>query len=93
MVCAFTLRESLNQDLEVPSTSSAPSEKVDYADPAAVAAMLDHWREGLEAIGYLDPANPKKLMPRLQALFARTRLHKEEIDLLRGIAKQMLLRK
>jgi tRNA/rRNA methyltransferase len=93
MVCAFTLRESLNQDLEIPSTSSAPSEKVDYADPAAVAAMLDHWREGLEAIGYLDPANPKKLMPRLQALFARTRLHKEEIDLLRGIAKQMLLRK
>jgi tRNA/rRNA methyltransferase len=55
--------------------------------------MLEHWREGLEAIGYLDPANPKKLMPRLQALFARTRLHKEEIDLLRGIAKQMILKK
>ena len=63
------------------------------ADPAAVAAMLDHWRDGLEAIGYLDPANPKKLMARLQALFARSRLQKEEIDLLRGIAKQMLLRK
>ena len=93
MVCAFTLRESLNKDLEIPSISPAPSERVDYADPAAVAAMLDHWREGLEAIGYLDPANPKKLMPRLQALFARARLHKEEIDLLRGIAKQMLLRK
>lgn len=93
MVCAFTLRESLNQDLEIPSFSSAPSERVDYADPVAVAAMLEHWREGLEAIGYLDPTNPKKLMPRLQALFARTRLHKEEIDLLRGIAKQMLLRK
>jgi tRNA/rRNA methyltransferase len=55
--------------------------------------MLDHWRDGLEAIGYLDPANPKKLMARLQALFARSRLQKEEIDLLRGIAKQMLLRK
>ncbi|MBU3561369.1 RNA methyltransferase [Polynucleobacter hallstattensis] len=92
MVCAFTLRESLGEDLGlrslVPNTES-----VDYADPAAVAAMLDHWREGLEAIGYLDPVNPKKLMPRLQALFARTRLHKEEIDLLRGIAKQMLLKK
>jgi tRNA/rRNA methyltransferase len=55
--------------------------------------MLDHWRDGLEALGYLDPNNPKKLMPRLQALFARSRLHKEEIDLLRGIAKQMLQRK
>ena len=92
MVCAFTLRESLGEDLGL--RSLVPNiESVDYADPAAVAAMLDHWREGLEAIGYLDPVNPKKLMPRLQALFARTRLHKEEIDLLRGIAKQMLLKK
>ena len=92
MVCAFTLRESLNKDAVLGPTSS-DVEQVDYADPAAVAAMLEHWREGLEAIGYLDPANPKKLMPRLQALFARTRLQKEEIDLLRGIAKQMLSRK
>jgi tRNA/rRNA methyltransferase len=91
MVCAFTLRQSLVEDLELALLS--PTESVDYADPAAVAAMLEHWREGLEAIGYLDPTNPKKLMPRLQALFARTRLHKEEIDLLRGIAKQMLLKK
>lgn len=92
MVCAFTLRESLGEELGL--TPSGPNtEPVDYADPAAVAAMLEHWREGLEAIDYLDPANPKKLMPRLQALFARTRLHKEEIDLLRGIAKQMLLKK
>ena len=92
MVCAFTLRESFSKDAGLESTGTH-AEQVDYADPAAVAAMLEHWREGLEAIGYLDPANPKKLMVRLQALFARTRLHKEEIDLLRGIAKQMLLRK
>jgi len=88
MVCAFTLRETLGEESEL-----MQAELVDYADPAAVAAMLEHWRAGLEAIAYLDPANPKKLMPRLQALFARTRLHKEEIDLLRGIAKQMLLKK
>lgn len=92
MVCAFTLREALTKDAGVTPINSS-MEVVDFADPAAVAAMLEHWREGLEAIGYLDPANPKKLMPRLQALFARTRLHKEEIDLLRGIAKQMLSRK
>ncbi len=92
MVCAYTLRESLANGLGS-SPSDSNTELVDYADPAAVAAMLDHWRDGLEAIGYLDPANPKKLMPRLQALFARARLHKEEIDLLRGMAKQMLLRK
>ena len=94
MVCAFTLREAL---IALPDESEAnlsnADSGIDYADPAAIAAMLEHWRNGLEAIGYLDPANPKKLMPRLQALFARSRLQKEEIDLLRGIAKQMLLRK
>ncbi|MBU3557792.1 RNA methyltransferase [Polynucleobacter sp. Ross1-W9] len=93
MVCAYTLRESLLSKREGGNSLGMRQETADFADPAAVAAMLEHWREGLEAIGYLDPANPKKLMPRIQALFARSRLHKEEIDLLRGIAKQMLLRK
>ncbi|MBU3617313.1 RNA methyltransferase [Polynucleobacter sp. JS-Polo-80-F4] len=93
MVCAYTLRETLIRNTAEPHSLANREEMADFADPAAVAAMLDHWREGLEAIGYLDPANPKKLIPRLQALFARSRLHKEEIDLLRGIAKQMLLRK
>jgi tRNA/rRNA methyltransferase len=94
MVCAYTLREALSNGIDDVSVDSTGTQnRIDYADPAAIAAMLEHWRSGLEAIGYLDPANPKKLMPRLQALFARTRLQKEEIDLLRGIAKQMLLRK
>ena len=94
MVCAFTLREALSDRTDQSGLDQTGLESgVDLADPAAIAAMLEHWRSGLEAIGYLDPANPKKLMPRLQALFARSRLQKEEIDLLRGIAKQMLLRK
>ena len=95
MVCAYTLREALKADSEGKNAGLLVNreEIADFADPAAIAAMLEHWRAGLEAIGYLDPSNPKKLMPRLQALFARTRLHKEEIDLLRGIAKQMLQKK
>jgi len=93
MVCAYTLRQTLNEASGEPEWMVNREEIAQLADPAAIAAMLDHWREGLQAIGYLDPENPKKLMPRLQALFARSRLHKEEIDLLRGIAKQMLLRK
>jgi tRNA/rRNA methyltransferase len=90
MVCAYTLREALLEGVSKDFIGN--TDLSDFADPAAVAAMLEHWREGLKAIGYLDPANPKKLMPRLEALFARSRLRKEEIDLLRGIAKQMLLR-
>ena len=93
MVCAYTLREALTKASDEPELIVNREALAQLADPAAIAAMLDHWRDGLEAIGYLDPNHPKKLMPRLQALFARSRLHKEEIDLLRGIAKQMLLRK
>ena len=91
MVCAFSLRETLLEGF-APTFDDAQDVSA-LADPGAVAAMLSHWKDGLEAIGYLDPANPKKLMPRLEALFTRSRLRKEEIDLLRGIAKQMILRK
>lgn len=53
-------------------------------------ALIDHLERGLLAIGYLDPANPKKLMPRLRRLFARAHLEHDEVQWLRGIAKAML---
>lgn len=93
MIVAYSMRQGLMQALAIDSKTTAAemSSGVELADQQAIAAMLTHWQQGLEAIGYLDPENPKKLMPRLQALFARSGLQKEEIDLLRGIAKQMLL--
>ena len=60
------------------------------ADAPAVSAMLRHWEAALTDIGFLDPASPKKLMPRLNQLFNRARLSPEEIHILRGIAKAML---
>ena len=62
------------------------------ADAAAVAGMLRHWEQALVDIGFLDPASPKKLMPRLNQLFNRARLSPEEIHILRGIAKAMTQR-
>jgi tRNA/rRNA methyltransferase len=41
-------------------------------------------------IGFLDPAAPKKLMPRLNQLFNRADLSPEEIHILRGVAKAMI---
>ena len=51
--------------------------------------MLKHWEQSLADIGFLDPASPKKLMPRLNQLFNRAQLTPEEIHILRGIAKMM----
>jgi tRNA/rRNA methyltransferase len=49
--------------------------------------MLTHLEQSLVALGFLDPAAPKKLMPRLNQLFNRAGLEEEEIHILRGIAK------
>ncbi len=59
------------------------------ADAAAVAGLLKHWQQALEDIGYLDPASPKKLLPRLHQLLNRAQLSAEEIHILRGVAKAM----
>jgi tRNA/rRNA methyltransferase len=59
------------------------------ADAQSVAGMLAHWERALVDIGFLDPAAPKKLMPRLNQLFNRAQLTPEEIHILRGVAKAM----
>ncbi|MBI2768898.1 MAG: RNA methyltransferase [Burkholderiales bacterium] len=61
----------------------------DAADAQAVAGMLAHWEKSLVDIGFLDPAAPKKLMPRLNQLFNRAQPTPEEIHILRGVAKAM----
>jgi tRNA/rRNA methyltransferase len=67
------------------SAAAAPQ----LADAPSVAGMLAHWERALQDIGFLDPAAPKKLMPRLNQLFNRAQLTPEEIHILRGVAKAM----
>jgi tRNA/rRNA methyltransferase len=62
----------------------------DLADAPAVQGALAHWQRALEAIGFLDPGAPKKLMPRLNQLANRAGLTREEVDILRGIARSVL---
>jgi tRNA/rRNA methyltransferase len=59
------------------------------ADAQMLAGMLAHWQRALVDIGFLDPAAPKKLMPRLNQLFNRAQPNTEEIHILRGVAKAM----
>lgn len=62
----------------------------DAATVAQIEGMYSHLEKALVAIDFLDPANPKKLMPRLKRLFSRTQLETEEVNILRGIARQIL---
>lgn len=60
------------------------------ADAAQVAGMLAHLEQALVSLEFLDPAAPKKLMPRLNALFNRAHVTQEEVHIVRGIAKSIL---
>ncbi|MFC5474095.1 RNA methyltransferase [Paraherbaspirillum soli] len=67
-----------------------------HGSPAGLAevdGMFAHLEKALVEIEFLDPANPKKLMPRLKRLFARTQLEAEEVNILRGIASQILTKR
>jgi tRNA/rRNA methyltransferase len=56
-------------------------------------AMLAHLEQGLIALDFLNPEQPKRLMPRLRRQFNRTHLERSELDIWRGIASAMLAAK
>ena len=60
----------------------APSDKVQ--------ALMEHWEQAIIEVGFLDPAHPKKLMPRMRHLFGRNQLSQDEVDMLRGLCTAMI---
>jgi tRNA C32,U32 (ribose-2'-O)-methylase TrmJ len=58
--------------------------EIDGADLADVERFYVELEKTLIDIGFLNPASPKRLMPKFRRLFARTRLAKEELNILRG---------
>ena len=92
-VIAYELRMALGGFAAAPHAAAqatghdAPTIAAPAADARAIQGVLDHWQEVLEAIGFLDPQAPKKLMPRLNQLLNRARLTPEEVHILRGIAR------
>ena len=71
----------------------APSDIGFHGNVASLSdidGMFVHLEKALIEIEFLDPASPKKLMPRLKRLFSRAHLEAEEVNILRGIASQIL---
>lgn len=80
-VLAYVLRRAADGQTPAPAAPTGAR----HASHVAIEGLFVHLERALLAIGFLDPAHPKKLMPRLRRLFARTRLEVEEVDLLRGV--------
>ncbi len=78
-VTAYELRQA--------SFVAIPPQKPPFplADFEQVEAFYHHLEQVMYETKFLDPAQPKRLMRRLRRLFARARLEKEEVNILRGI--------
>ena len=79
---AYDWRQALGGYGVAPRTTDAA-----LADGAAIEGLLQHWQQVLQDIDFLDPAAPKKLMPRLQQALNRAQLSLDEVHILRGIAR------
>lgn len=55
------------------------------ATHADFEGFMAHLERAVTASGFHDPANPKRLLPRMRRLFNRVRLEREEVALLRGM--------
>jgi tRNA/rRNA methyltransferase len=52
-------------------------------------ALYSHLEQAMVESGFFNPRHPKKLMPRLRRLFGRSRLEREEVNILRGVLKAL----
>ncbi|WP_408734121.1 RNA methyltransferase [Paraburkholderia bannensis] len=75
------------------ATLGAPVTATPLATSDDIERMYVHLENALIALDFLDPTNPKKLMSRLRRLFARSGLEREEVNIVRGIAKHILMLK
>ena len=71
--------------LAASAAGEAPRGEGMRATAAEVEALLLHLEQTALATGFLDPAQPKRLMLRLRRLFARSGLEHEEVSILRGL--------
>jgi tRNA/rRNA methyltransferase len=77
-VIAYELRmAALDPPAVSPRTGQATHEEIED--------LLVRLESSLYASGFLDPRNPRKLMDRLRRLFARARLERVEVNILRGM--------
>lgn len=81
-VLAYELR-SAAEDVVLPLPEFEPATHVAQED------LLVELEKVLVEIGFHNPANPKRLMPRLRRFFAKAGLEKEEVAIWRGIIAAM----
>ena len=81
-VMSYELRQAAPDGNRLPDTVPAP-----LASSEDTERLYRHLEETLIGIGFLNPTEPGRLMQRVRRIYARARLEKEEVNILRGILK------
>jgi tRNA/rRNA methyltransferase len=84
-IMCYELRMAALEKANLQDDNLSPHAPPVYASIDSVEGFYQHLQETLLYIGYLNPQAPKKLMERIRRIYARIRLEKEEVNLLRGI--------
>lgn len=80
-VMAYELHMAfIEQSEPVPDVATYPPASFNELE-----SFYAHLEELMTTSGFLNPQRPKRLMQRVRRLFARARLEKEEVQILRGI--------
>jgi tRNA/rRNA methyltransferase len=79
-------------ELRLAAFDGAPpvvTKAVPFASPRATNDDVERYYAHLERVmirtGFLDPQQPKRLIPKLRRLFGRAELERDEVNILRGI--------
>lgn len=80
-ILAYELRCAVDDDI------SHLEEKPQLAAHDDIERFYVHLEQTLVQLEFLNPDNPKRLMPRLRRMFGRIQLEKLEVDIWRGILR------
>lgn len=91
VICYEIRMAALNTGVNLRSLPAelAQQREETLANVSDVEGFLSHLESTLIEIGYHDPNNPRMLMSRLRRLFQRAHLDKMEVNILRGILKDV----
>ncbi|MBU0782906.1 MAG: RNA methyltransferase [Gammaproteobacteria bacterium] len=92
-IVAYALRTEWASGLPDAVENSLSANLVKGEKLASVKAVADlqiHWLQAMEAVDFINPDKPKKVVQRLARMLAKTPLEQEEVDMLRGFFSDVI---
>ncbi|HEX4856155.1 MAG TPA: RNA methyltransferase [Limnobacter sp.] len=96
-IVAYALRvenEAEKEEGEPQTGANSLSARLSGAEKLASIKAVDelqaHWLKAMEAVDFINPEKPRKVVQRLARMLAKTPLEQEEVDMLRGFFSDVI---